>query len=255
MPTWDPGLYLQFGDQRLRPAVDLLSRVPLESPETVYDLGCGAGAATRLLKQRWPQARVTGLDGSAAMLERARAVETQIQWRQANLETWEPDAPADLLFSNAVFHWLDGHETRFPRLLSFLKPGGALAIQMPSNFGAPSHTSITAAIRSGPWRAQLEPHLREFPVAGASDYYGILRPHAASLDVWETVYLHVLYGDNPVAEWTRGTALRPYLDRLDEAQSQSFLEKYGELVRAAYPQRSDGATLLPFKRVFLLAVR
>ena len=255
MPTWDPSLYLQFGDQRLRPAVDLLSRIPLESPEAVYDLGCGTGTATVMLKQRWPEARVTGLDGSDAMLERAREAEAQIDWQWVDLETWEPAAPADLLFSNAVFHWVDGHETLFPRLLSFLKPGGVLAIQMPSNFRAPSHTSITATIRSGPWRDQLEPHLREFPVAESSEYYGILSPHAVSVDVWETVYLHILSGDNPVAEWTKGTALRPYLDRLDDLQAQSFLEQYGALIREAYPQRADGTTLLSFKRVFLLAVK
>ena len=255
MPTWDPSLYLQFGDQRLRPAVDLLSRIPLENPQSVYDLGCGTGTATLLLKQRWPDAQVTGLDGSATMLERARATEADIDWQQADLETWEPSAPADLLFSNAVFHWVDGHETLFPRFLSALKPGGVLAIQMPSNFSAPSHTSISATVRDGPWREKLEPHLREFPVADASEYYDILRPHSSTLDVWETVYLHVLSGENPVVEWTKGTALRPYLDRLEDEEAEDFLDQYGVLIEAAYPQRSDGSTLLPFKRVFLLAVR
>ncbi len=255
MPTWDPSLYLQFGDQRLRPAVDLLSRIPLEEPRTVYDLGCGTGAATVMLKHRWPEAHVTGLDGSTDMLERARATEADIDWQQVDLATWEPSAPADLMFSNAVFHWVDGHETLFPRLLSGLKPGGVLAIQMPSNFSAPSHTSIGATVSGGPWYEKLKPHLREFPVAEASAYYDILSPHAAPLDVWETIYLHVLSGDNPVVEWTKGTALRPYLDRLEDSEAEVFLEQYGKLIERAYPQRQDGNTLLPFKRVFLLAAK
>lgn len=255
MPTWNPTQYLQFGNERLRPALDLLGRIPLETPSTVYDLGCGPGTATVLLKERWPEAQITGLDSSTAMLARARELDSEIAWHEVDLGTWEPDAPADLLFSNAVFHWLDNHDAIFPRLMSLLKPGGVLAIQMPNNYSAPSHTSITRTIQNGPWRAQLEPSHREFPVGDATDYFRILHPHASNLDIWETTYMHILKGDNAVVEWTKGSTLRPILDRLDETAAQSFLDDYSALINQAYLQQKDGTTTLAFKRVFLIAVK
>ena len=255
MPIWDPTQYLRFGDERLRPALDLLTRIPLEAPNVVYDLGCGPGTVTLLLKERWPEARITGVDSSATMLQRARELDASIAWREGDLSTWEPDTPADLLFSNAVMHWLDGHEALFPRLLAGLKPGGVLAVQMPNNFAAPSHTAIAETIRAGPWRNRLEPHLRESPVLDPSVYYNALRPQTTSLDLWETTYFHVLEGENPVVEWTKGSALRPFLDRLEEAESQAFLEAYGARIRQAYPRLNDGKTALPFKRLFFIAVK
>ena len=255
MPTWNPAQYLQFGDERLRPALDLLARIPSETPDTVYDLGCGPGTATVLLEDRWPDAQITGLDSSDSMLERARDLDSKITWRTVDLSTWEPNAPADVLFSNAVFHWLDGHGIIFPRLMSALNPGGVLAIQMPNNFSEPSHTSITETIRNGPWREQFESGLREFPVEDASTYYDLLSPHASHLDIWETTYSHILSGENPVVEWTKGSALRPFLDQLDEDHSQSFLDHYSSLINIAYTQSADGNTVLPFKRVFIIAVK
>ncbi len=255
MATWNPTQYLRFGGERLRPALDLLARIPLESPGTVYDLGCGPGTATVLLKKRWPDAQVAGVDSSEEMLERARALQEDIAWRVGDLSAWQPDSPCEVLFSNAVLHWLDGHEALFPNLLQGLKPGGALAVQMPSNFSAPTHTAIAETVRSGPWRRALEPHLREHPVHEAAAYYSILRAHVASLDVWETTYYHVLEGQNPVVEWTKGSILRPLLAQLQESEAQAFLNEYGARILKAYPPGRDGKTVLPFKRLFFIAVK
>ena len=255
MTAWNPTQYLQFGDERIRPALDLLTRISLDAPRTIYDLGCGTGAVTALLKERWPEAQVIGVDSSQAMLDRARRLETDIHWLERDLNDWEPEAPADLLYSNAVLHWLDSHETLFPRLLSGLKPGGVLAVQMPHNFSAPSHTLIAETVRNGPWREDLEPHLREQPVLTTSAYYDILSPHTVALDLWETTYTHVLQGEDPVVEWTKGSILGPLLDRLDGAEVQAFLEAYRGPIGEAYPRREDGKTVLPFKRLFIVATR
>ena len=255
MHVWDPSQYLRFGDERLRPALDLLSRVQLAAPAVVYDLGCGAGTSTVLLKERWPEADVIGIDSSASMLERASALDADITWREADLTAWEPDAPCDLLYSNAVFHWLDDHDALFPRLLGGLKEGGALAVQMPGNFSAPTHTAIVETVRDGPWRERLEPHLREWPVRDLSGYYDLLTPHATTVDLWETTYAHVLEGDDPVVEWLKGSALRPLLDLLEDAEEPAFLKAYGARVGQAYPRRTDGKTVMPFKRLFFVAVR
>ena len=251
--VWDPAQYLKFADHRLRPAIDLLNRVALEDPGEVYDLGAGAGNVTRLIKERWPAARVTGVDDSPTMLAKAAATAPSIAWQQADLATWLPPRPADLIYSNAALHWLTGHERLFPALLAGLAPGGVLAVQMPRNFGAPSHTLISEAARGGPWRATLEPLLRPAPVAEPAFYYDLLAPRTSALDIWETEYLQVLEGADPVKEWTKGTWLRPLLDALAEPERSRFEARYAELVADAYPPRADGRTLFPFRRLFLVA--
>lgn len=253
--AWDPRQYLRFSGHRLRPAVDLLNRIDLAEPKRIVDLGCGAGNVTVLLRDRWPSAALTGVDGSADMLAQARAAAADVKWIEADMARWTPAAPPDLIYSNAALHWLGDHEALFPRLVDMLAPGGVLAVQMPRNFGAPSHTAMADAARSGPWRDRLEPLLRPPPVSEPDVYYGLLAPLAATIDIWETDYLQVLEGDDPVAEWTKGTWLRPLLDALEEPDRSGFELVYRERVRAAYPRRADGRTLFPFRRLFVIAQR
>jgi trans-aconitate 2-methyltransferase len=255
MSTWNPTQYLRFGNERLQPALDLLSRIPLEDPSTIYDLGCGTGTVTAMLQERWPGANVTGIDSSETMLERAAALDTKVAWQQQDLNDWTPEPAADFLYSNAVLHWLDDHEMLFPRLMQGLNPGGVLAVQMPGNFSAPTHTLIAETARAGHWRELLEPELREQPVLDPTAYYDILSPHATRLDFWETSYLHVLQGDDPVVEWTKGSILGPLLALLDDTDKEAFLEAYRAPISKAYIRRGDGSTLLPFRRLFLIAVK
>ena len=250
---WDPAQYLKFAGHRLRPALDLLNRIDLAAPAHVYDLGAGAGNVTRLLRARWSEARITGVDDSAEMLAKAAAESPDITWQQADLGTWRPSHPADLIYSNAALHWLPEHPQLLSNLIGCLAPNGVLAVQMPRNFGAPSHTSITDTALSGPWRAVLEPLLNPSPVSPPEFYYDLLAPLAKSLDIWETEYLQVLDGPNPVKEWTKGTWLLPLLAALDEPERSGFEAAYGERVAAAYPPRGDGKTLFPFRRMFLIA--
>jgi trans-aconitate 2-methyltransferase len=255
MADWNPSKYLEFAGPRLRPALDLLDRVALDAPAVVYDLGCGAGNVTRLLQERWPRADIVGVDASAAMLGAASRATPGITWVRADLADWSPPGPANLIYSNAALHWLDDHGTLFPRLVRTLSPGGVLAVQMPRNFGAPSHTELVEAARSGPWRVRLEPLLRPSPVAPPATYYDLLSPVATTLDVWETEYLHVLEGEAPVVEWLKGSALRPLLDALDEPERSAFLDAYISRIARAYPPRADGRTLFPFRRLFVVAAR
>ena len=251
--SWDPTQYLKFGDLRLRPAVDLLSNVPIESPNEIVDLGCGTGMVTAVLRERWPEARIVGVDGSAAMLDKARQDATDIEWQEADVGTWVPQVAPDLIISNSVLHWLDGHDQLFPRLVGMLAPGGVLAVQMPRNFAAPSHTCISHAIEAGPWRDKLSPLTRPDPVALPWVYHGLLRSHAQHVDVWEIEYYQVLEGASPVVEWTSGTILRPLLGALSENEQIQFLEVYEQCVGGAYPPQPDGTTLFPFKRLFIVA--
>ena len=255
MADWDAPQYLKFASERIRPALDLLGRIPLEGPETVYDLGCGAGNVTALLAERWPDARVVGVDTSPQLLAKARSVSTRIEWIEGDVATWRPSRPADLLFSNAALQWLDDHEALFPRLISSVRPGGVLAVQMPRNHREPALAAIAEIAREGTWASFLDPILRPAPVAEPDHYYELLAPLAERLEIWETIYLQVLEGANPVPEFTKSTALRPVLNALDEMEQKRFLELYSERMAAAYPPRADGKTLYPFRRLFMVAIR
>jgi trans-aconitate 2-methyltransferase len=253
--SWDPAQYLKFAGERMRPAVDLLARVEADAPATVVDLGCGAGNLAPLILERWPRAKLIGVDSSPEMLARARADHPRAEFVQADIGQWRPRAPVDVLYSNAALHWLEGHERLFPALLESVKPGGWLAVQLPRNFAAPSHTSIVETIEHGPWRARLEPHLRREPVAAPEVYWRLLAPRAGAVQIWETEYLQVLSGDNPVAEYTKGTWLKQFLDRLDGEARRAFEEDYRRRVRERYPPQADGRTLFPFRRLFIVARR
>jgi trans-aconitate 2-methyltransferase len=253
--SWDPAQYLKFAGERMRPAVDLLARVAAPAPQTVVDLGCGAGTLTSLFEARWPQARLIGVDSSPEMLARARAEHARAEFAQADIGAWRPPEPVDVLYSNAALHWLDGHERLFPALLDAVKPGGWLAVQMPRNFGAPSHTAIADTVEQGPWRARLEPFLRREPVAAPGAYWRLLSVRCAQLDIWETEYLQVLSGENPVAEFTKGTWLKQFLDCLQGAERAAFEAEYRKRVLAWYPPQPGGRTLFPFRRLFLVARR
>jgi trans-aconitate 2-methyltransferase len=251
--SWDPQQYARFSGQRLRPALDLIARIPSEHPQTVVDLGCGTGNVTRILQERWPRASITGVDGSPQMLAEARKLQAGLAWEQCDLAGWTPQVPCDLVFSNAALHWLDDHPALFARLCGKIAAGGVLAVQMPRNFSAPSHTLIHELAASPPWRAALAGLLRPQPVLTPEAYYGLLAPVARFLDIWETEYLQVLEGDNPVAEWTKGTWLAPLLAALAPPERAVFEAEYRRRVVEAYPRQSDGKTLFPFRRLFIVA--
>ena len=253
--AWDPEQYLKFAEPRLRPALDLLERIVLDAPHGIYDLGCGAGNVTRLLAARWPDAAVTGVDDSAAMLAEAARLSGRIVWREQSVAEWTPDAPADLIYSNAALHWLPDHAKLFPRLASMLAPRGVLAVQMPRNWGAPSHTLVADTVRGGPWRPRLEHLLKPAPVQDPRFYYRVLAPLAASVDIWECEYLQVLRGADPVKEFVKGSYLKQFIDALPAQERVAFEDQYATRVRDAYPAKADGTTLFPFRRLFLMATK
>jgi trans-aconitate 2-methyltransferase len=253
--SWHPDRYLAFDDHRTRPAADLLARLRLSAPERVVDLGCGPGNSTALLAARWPQATVVGVDSDPSMLAKARESGIAARWLEADIASWAPAAPVDLLFSNAALQWLPDHQALLPRLLSHLRPGGVLAIQMPRNFQAASHVTLRELAAEKPWAARLAGVLRAEPVASPAWYHDLLAPFAGALEIWQTEYLQVLDGEDPVLRWTEATALRPVLQTLEDPDSAAFKQAYAARLREAYPRRPDGTTLFPFLRLFIVARR
>ena len=258
--SWDPASYLQYTGERLRPAIDLLARVPLGQPRSIVDLGCGAGNVTALLAQRWPDAQIMGIDNDEAMLARARAGAhaTKTRFVAGDLAHWRtPDAP-DLIYSNAALHWVGDHAALFPALAARLAPGGALAVQMPRNFDAPSHRSVDETALCSRWRAVVGDLVRPPPVAAPEQYHRWLAGSAAQVDVWETVYLQRLAarddGEHPVVAFVSGTWLVPYFAALGDARKADFLDDYRARIEAAYPRGPDGSVFFPFRRLFLVAL-
>lgn len=256
MTDWSPTQYLKFADERTRAARDLLAQVPLAEARRVYDLGCGPGNSTELLAARYPGALITGMDSSPAMLASARKVLPQCRFVEGDLATWTPDEKASLLFANAVFQWVPDHAQVLKRLLRSLEPGGVLAAQMPDNLDEPSHALMRETAADGPWSRKLAQAAGARDVlAVPGDYYDILRPDAARVDIWHTHYNHPLDGAQGIVEWLKGTGLRPFLDPLEAEEREAFLAAYAARIAKAYPSRSDDKVLLRFPRLFILATR
>ncbi|MGH7120630.1 MAG: trans-aconitate 2-methyltransferase [Acetobacteraceae bacterium] len=251
--SWDPQQYLRFGSERIRPALDLLARIPLAAPAQVIDLGCGAGNVTAMLKARWPEADILGVDASESMLASARQALPGCRFELADIARFEPARRPDLIYSNAALHWLADHRKLFPRLVSELAPGGFLAVQMPAMDQAPYRVVQQEVARKGPWAGALAGIERVHPILDPAAYLDILAPIAASLDLWETTYFHVLRGPDAVLQWAKGTSLRPYLAVLDQVEQGRFREAYAAALKPHYPARADGTTLFPFRRFFLIA--
>jgi len=254
--AWSPTQYLTFADERTRPARDLLAAVPLQDARRVVDLGCGPGNSTEFLVERFPNADIVGVDSSAEMLVAARKRLAEVTFVAADVATWMPSAPVDVLFANALFQWVPDHLGVLARLMDTLTPGGVLAVQMPDNFDEPAHRLMREAASQGPWSAKLAGAAGERgTIASPSAYYDRLKLAAAAVDVWRTVYHHPLADAAAIVAWFRSTGLRPYLNRLDSPEQEAFLAEYQSLVAAAYPPRVDGRVLLAFPRLFIIAVR
>jgi len=254
-PSWDPGCYLTFGDQRLRPALDLLARVPTIEAEHIADLGCGPGNVTPFLRRRFPKAQILGLDSSAAMLAKARQAVPEATWIEGDIAAWQAERPLDAIYSNAALHWLPDHVTLFPRLLAQLRPGGVLAVQMPDTAAGRWRRILRDVAATGPWAPALADLLRPGNVLAPAAYHRLLAAKTESLDIWRTDYLHVLDGADAVFAWTGGAGARPFLDRLSGAQRDAFAAAYRQGLLAAYPPEPDCRTLMPFTRSFVVAVR
>jgi trans-aconitate 2-methyltransferase len=250
---WDPDQYLRFADERGRPFQELLRRVGAQDPTVVADLGCGPATLTRQLAERWPGARIEGVDDSAEMIERARAEAGDlVELTLADIRDWAPAEPVDVLLSNATLQWVPGHLALLDRLAGFLAPGGWLAVQVPGNFGEPSHTELRDLAVGPAWRHRLA-GIRWPAVEEPGTYLARLAGLGLDVDVWETTYYQVLPGEDAVLQWMRGTGLRPVLDALPDADERTAFEaEYGARLRRAYPPHESG-TVLPYRRIFLVA--
>ncbi len=247
MPEWSATRYLKYADERTRPCRDLAARIDADAPRTVIDLGCGPGNSTAVLAERWPAARITGLDSSQDMLDAARRDYPSMQWVRDDIVEWAaaPGPVVDIVFSNAALQWAPDHATLFPKLLS---RGRILAVQMPAATDSPAQRLIRSLARD-----RITEPVHDWHTHAPAFYYDVLAPLAVRLELWETEYTHIVDGPESIVDWYRGTGLRPFLAAMPEECRQPFLDDYLDAIRPHYPRRLDGRVLFPFRRLFLLA--
>lgn len=251
---WDPGTYGSFAAERGAAAGDLTARVDLDAPRRALDLGCGSGAAVRALRERWPSISIVAVDNSKEMLAAGRRDCPDVDFVHASIEAFEPGEPFDLVVSNAALQWVPHHARLLPRLLSFVKPGGALAFQMPHVLASPLHAAAARLLGSPRFGSQARPGLpMHEPV---HEYRRILEPHASRIHVWETEYRRLLRDAASVLDWFRGAGLRPYFERLtDGASRRAFEESLRLEIERIYPRDPRGRVPFPFRRFFVVAYR
>jgi trans-aconitate 2-methyltransferase len=249
MPTWNADQYLKFADERIRPCKDLVSRIQIRDPRSIIDLGCGPGNSTSVLAERWPNAEIAGLDSSSAMIDVAGKEQPHRRWIASDIWDWvrTEHAQFDLVFSNAALQWVSDHAALYPQLLERAAKGGAFAAQIPADFNALPHQLM---------RELAPPNVRakEWHSHEPSFYYDVIAAHAAGVDIWESVYQHVLPDADAIVEWYKGSGMRPFLEAMaSDAQREEFMRRYTERIREAYPRRPDGKVLFPFRRLFVIA--
>ncbi len=259
---WDPGRYRQFGAERSRPFYELISRIGAAEPASVVDLGCGPGELTADLCSRWPSADVLGIDSSAEMIEAAETIRARLpadsrqrlRFELADVTDWQPARPVDVIVSNALLQWISEHEKLLPLWVSQLSAGGWLAFAVPGNFEQPTHALLRQLAGTARWRSSLKDVAFNRQAADPAEYLDLLAREGCAVDAWETTYLHVLDGDDPVLRWYQGTGLRPVIAALSANDAAEFMAGYGALLREHYPRQPYG-TVLPFRRVFVVAHR
>ncbi|MBU2712224.1 methyltransferase domain-containing protein [Zooshikella harenae] len=256
MSVWSPDSYLQFASERLKPIQDLIHRISCEQPEWVVDLGCGPGNSTAELRNRWPHAEIIGIDQSPEMLNKAKQSSLQANWLKADISRWQASDPVDILFANAVLHWLPNHEVLFPQLIAQLSTSGILAVQMPANLDAPLYQVVHELVDSAYWHKRFRTFVKAVTLEQTAFYYNVLAPLCSYIDIWETCYYHLMENHLAILNWFRGTGLRPYLAALANREWQEeFEQQILQGYQQTYPKQKNGYILFPFRRLFIVARR
>jgi trans-aconitate 2-methyltransferase len=256
MPEWNPDLYLKFAGERTQPTIDLIAKIAIADPRRIIDLGCGPGNSTIMLKARWPDAQLLGLDNSPDMIAAAKAEYPDLNWIESDIIEWKAEEPFDLIFSNAALHWVPDHGKIFPHLINQLSSNGVLAVQMPTHFQSHVHRRTREIALDAEWQHLTGQALQAIKVERPSFYYDLLQPQVTRLDLWETDYIHVLEDHQAIVDWIRGTGLRPFLQALESDEQRARFEKMLlEGVSQDYPKQKDGRVLFFFRRLFIVAYR
>jgi trans-aconitate 2-methyltransferase len=256
MSDWNPDSYLRFADERTQPSIDLVSRICLESPERIVDIGCGPGNSTQALRRRWPASDILGLDYSESMIAKAKQDYPGQSWVVGDAAKFDARDEYDLVFSNATLQWIPKHEELLPRLARGVKKGGAIAFQIPMFRTMQVNLAIEAVARRPEWSRYTAGIAELFTYHDAAFYYDLMVGFSARMDLWETTYIHVLGSHGALVDFCGSTALRPYHASLpsDEAR-ESFDDELLAECGHRYSLQKDGKLLFPFVRLFAVGYK
>ncbi len=254
---WNPDQYLLFGNERTQPSIDLVNKIKAEqAPIYIADIGCGPGNSSQVLLQRWPEAKLTGVDSSPAMIEKAKTDYPGQNWILANAIQYETDLRFSLIFSNAAIQWIPGHDLLFMKFIELLAEKGIIAIQFPQFREMALGKIVDSVARSERWRREVEGCLGLFTYHPAGYYYDLLVDKMNSIEMWETDYMHIMSSHLAIVDWIKSTGLRPFLERIsDEQDRKDFETEILHEIEKNYPQQKNGSVLFPFKRFFLIAYK
>lgn len=256
MTDWNPDLYLKYEAERTQPSYDLASRISVARPATIVDIGCGPGNSTRVLRERWPEAEILGLDSSPEMIAKARKAYPQANWILADASQWETAVKYDIVFSNATLQWIPGHETLLKRLFDRVNAGGALAIQIPTNSDSPLHHAVLEVAKREEWAGAMAGSVRDLSYHDTGFYYDQLSARSNRISIWHTIYYHIMADHQGLIDWYASTGMRPYLERLiTDEQRALFQTQVLEACRPGYPEQQNHKLLFPFKRLFFVAYK
>lgn len=251
---WNPELYLKYGKERLQPCIDLVSRIDIDDPSTIIDLGCGPGNSTQILHKRWSNSKIIGIDKSASMIKKAKQDYPNQEWIFLDAEKDIIAGKYDIIFSNAVIQWIPNHYELFKKLKNNLTDKGVIAIQLPLFFDMPLGESIARISRIKKWSNWTESANDLFTIHNAIEYYDMLSEIYTSIEIWQSDYIHIMESHKSILELIKGSGLRPYLDRLE---SEEYKKNYEAMVlddiKRDYPLQKDGKVLFPLKRLFIIA--
>ena len=255
MTDWKPDLYLQFGKERTQPAIDLVSRIDHDGPKRILDVGCGPGNSTNVLKSRWPQAEIIGLDNSQAMIEEAKSNYPAMDWMSADASgDLTGLGKFDIVFSNAAIQWIPDQEKLLSKLYGMLNKGGILAVQVPYTNGLPTQSELVKLISCEKWKNYYTDFMEGYTIYSPDFYFDTLSRLTKDIDIWETKYIYIMNSHADIVKFYSGSALRDYLDRLkNETQTADFLSDYENALKPVYAARPDGRVLFPFTRIFFIA--
>jgi trans-aconitate 2-methyltransferase len=254
MSDWNPSNYLKFKNERTQPSKDLASRIAIENPKSILDLGCGPGNSTKILADKWPKAIVIGIDNSPEMIKKAKADYPYLSWVLSDISKLDAGSTSDIVFSNATLQWLGNHETLIPKLFKHVNKDGALAVQVPANQNEPLHQALLTVSKSAKWKEYTGNCDQLMNYRSSEYYYAILSRLTQSFELWETTYIHVLDNHRALIEWYKSTGMRLYLNALpnDSARTQ-FEEDVLDICKREYEIQENGKILYPFSRVFFVA--
>lgn len=251
MANWDSEQYIKFERQRTQPSIDLISRIRELKPKNILDIGCGPGNSTYQLHKAFRTAKVTAVDNSENMLNKARRTYKDIEFIKCDVsnELDMIDGSFDLIFSNACIHWIPGQENLIKNIAAKLSDNGVLAVQIPLIQEAPFYKMLSELVLAPKWREKLS-RVKNFYNLLPEEYYDVLSQLSSEFDIWQTTYYHIVDSFDGVIDWYKGSGLRPYLDALGEMEQAEFQNDILRQIPAFYHEQKDGRVILKMPRLF-----